>query len=142
MSDSSYTARIRHRGRTLQSTAGRPPSLDIIDDAWAAATLSDDEIDVERQEVAVASLLLDEEGNLMDSDAACAFLSTAPHSGSAADAAAERRRKEEGRWNDLALDQFFVDANSSNSQINPKSSDQTDAAAARGNAARSNGGGP
>ena len=53
----------------------------------------------------------------MDSDAACALLSTAPHSGSAADAAAGRRRKEEGRWNDLALDQFFDDANSSNSQI-------------------------
>jgi hypothetical protein len=87
MSDSAYASRIRHRGRYLQSTSGRPPSLDVIDDAWAVATLSNDDIDVERHEVALASMLI-------DSDAACAF-SAAPHSGSAAEVAAERRRKEE-----------------------------------------------
>ena len=125
MSDSSYTARIRHR-QSLQSTAGRPPQLDIIDDAWASATLSDDDIDVERHEVAVASML-DEEGDL-DGDAA--FVSTA-HSGSAADGAAERRRKEEGRWNDLALDQF--DTSASNS---------AGTGSGQGNQSRPNRGGP
>lgn len=48
MSDSSYAAVTRHR-RPF-STSGRPRSIDIVDDAWASATLSDDEIDVERQE--------------------------------------------------------------------------------------------
>lgn len=145
MSDSSYAARIRHRGRSLQSTAGRPPSLDIIDDAWAAATLSDDDIDVERHEVAVASMLLDEEDDLLDSDAACAF-AAAPHSGSTADVAAERRRKEEGRWNDLGLDQFFADASAANNSSNNSNNQGSHATAhgdstTRGNTSRTNGGG-
>jgi hypothetical protein len=74
--------------------------LDIVDDAWAADTLSDDEIDVERHEAAIAPLL--EEGEL---DVDAVVVSTG-HSGSAGNGAAERRKREEGRWNDLALDQF------------------------------------
>jgi hypothetical protein len=142
MSDSTYASRIRHRGRHLQSTAGRPPSLDVIDDAWAAATLSDDDIDVERHEVALASILLDEEDDLLDSDAACAF-SAAPHSGSAADVAAERRRKEEGRWNDLGLADFLADASVDSNNIgnNNQGSHAQGEGADRGNASRTNGAG-
>lgn len=142
MSDSTYASRIRHRGRYLQSTAGRPPSLDVIDDAWAAATLSDDDIDVERHEVALASMLLDEEDDLLDSDAACAF-SAAPHSGSAADVAAERRRKEEGRWNDLGMADFLADASADSNNVgsNNHGNHAQGEGADRGNASRTNGGG-
>eukprot|EP00566_Odontella_aurita_P025022 CAMPEP_0113551914 /NCGR_PEP_ID=MMETSP0015_2-20120614/14776_1 /TAXON_ID=2838 /ORGANISM="Odontella" /LENGTH=109 /DNA_ID=CAMNT_0000452833 /DNA_START=281 /DNA_END=610 /DNA_ORIENTATION=- /assembly_acc=CAM_ASM_000160 len=75
-------------------TGGRPTALDIVDDAWAADTLSDDEIDVNEP-------LLDE-GEL---DVDAVVVSTG-HSGSAANGAAERRKREEGRWNDLGLDHF------------------------------------
>lgn len=95
MSDSSYPSLTRHR-RPL-STAGRPPALDVIDDLWASETLSDDEIDVEQHEAVIAPML--EEGDL-DVDAVV-VLSTSLNS------AVERRRREEGRWNDLALDYFF-----------------------------------
>jgi hypothetical protein len=44
----------------------RPVVLEIVDDAWAADKLSDDEIEITRHEMAVAPLL--EEGDL-DSDA-------------------------------------------------------------------------
>lgn len=78
---------------------GRPSNLDIIDDAWVSDTLSDDEIEVEKSEAAIAPLLEDE-GEMDD-----AVVTTA-NSGSAAMGALERRRKEEGRWNDLGLDLF------------------------------------
>ena len=78
----------------------RPSNLDIVDDAWAADKLSDDEVDEKEGEAAIAPLLDDDEGELDD-----AVVTTA-NSGSAASGALERRRKEEGRWNDLGLDLF------------------------------------
>mmetsp|Transcript_41346 Transcript_41346/g.70782 ORF Transcript_41346/g.70782 Transcript_41346/m.70782 type:complete len:118 (-) Transcript_41346:135-488(-) len=97
MSDSkSINATVLRRAHPGTS---RPSNLDIIDDAWAADTLSDDEIEVSQGEAAIAPLLEDE-GELDD-----AVVTTA-NSGSAASGALERRRKEEGRWNDLGLDLF------------------------------------
>eukprot|EP00579_Thalassiosira_antarctica_P010491 CAMPEP_0201915988 /NCGR_PEP_ID=MMETSP0903-20130614/5754_1 /ASSEMBLY_ACC=CAM_ASM_000552 /TAXON_ID=420261 /ORGANISM="Thalassiosira antarctica, Strain CCMP982" /LENGTH=97 /DNA_ID=CAMNT_0048451719 /DNA_START=61 /DNA_END=350 /DNA_ORIENTATION=+ len=94
MSDSTLDKLRRpHPGTT------RPSNLDIIDDAWAADKLSDDEVEVSQGEAAIAPLLEDE-GELDD-----AVVTTA-NSGSAASGALERRRKEEGRWNDLGLDLF------------------------------------
>ena len=63
-SDSNYAAVTRHQ-RPF-STSGRPPVLEIVDDDWATDKLSDDEVEVERHEAAVAPLL--EEGEL-DADA-------------------------------------------------------------------------
>jgi len=103
MSDSSYAAATRHR--KPYSTAGRPPTLEVIDDEWAADTLSDDEVEVERHEEAIAPLL--DEGEL---DVDAVVVSTG-HSGTSANGAAERRRREEGRWNDLGLEQFDSSAN-------------------------------
>ena len=77
----------------------RPSNIDIIDDAWVSDTLSDDEVEIEQTEQKIAPLLEDE-GELDD-----AVVTTA-NSGSAAMGALERRRKEEGRWNDLGLDLF------------------------------------
>mmetsp|Transcript_40290 Transcript_40290/g.48306 ORF Transcript_40290/g.48306 Transcript_40290/m.48306 type:complete len:150 (-) Transcript_40290:466-915(-) len=105
MCDSSYTASNRHQ--RPHAAAGRPPSsLGNIDDEWASATLSDDEIDVDqRHENLVAPLLEDDDGCDTMLDDVAAIVSTGMHgSDSAADG--ERRRREEGRWNDLALDQF------------------------------------
>ena len=73
--------------------------MDIIDDAWAADKLSDDELEISTGEAAIAPLLEDE-GELDDG------IITTANSGSAAISALERRRKEEGRWNDLGLDLF------------------------------------
>ena len=98
MSDSNYAAATRHK-RPL-STAGRPPALDVVDDAWAADTLSDDEIEVSPQREADLAQLLETEGELDD----VAVVVAAGQSGSATNGAAERRRREEGRWNDLGLD--------------------------------------
>mmetsp|Transcript_70 Transcript_70/g.72 ORF Transcript_70/g.72 Transcript_70/m.72 type:complete len:121 (-) Transcript_70:504-866(-) len=109
MSDSSYVAVTRHR--KPHSTAGRSPVLDVVDDAWAADKLSDDEIDAERQEAALAPLL--DEGDL---DVDAVVVSTG-HSGSAANGAAERRRREEGRWNDLGLDHFDTNNSSSTNSV-------------------------
>lgn len=92
------------RHRRPQSTAGRPPTLDIVDDEWAAATLSDDEIDAKGHEDAISSLL--EEGEL---DVDAVVVPTGSVNG-----AAERRRREEGRWNDLGLDYFDPANNASN----------------------------
>ena len=100
MSDSNYAAATRHR--RPQSISGRLPALDIVDDVWAADKLSDDEIDVERHDAAIAPLL--DEGDL---DVDAVVVSTG-QSGSVANGAAERRRREEGRWNDLGLDHFDV----------------------------------
>ena len=91
-SDSNYNAATRHK-RPL-STAGRPPALDVVDDAWAADTLSDDEIEVSAQREADLAQLLETEGELDD-----AVVVAAGQNGSA-----ERRRREEGRWADLGLD--------------------------------------
>lgn len=96
-SDSNYAAATRHK-RPL-STAGRPPALDVVDDAWAADTLSDDEIEVSAQREADLAQLLETEGELDD-----AVVVAAGQNGSAANGAAERRRREEGRWADLGLD--------------------------------------
>jgi hypothetical protein len=94
-SDSNYNAATRHK-RPL-STAGRPPALDVVDDAWAADTLSDDEIEVSAQREADLAQLLETEGELDD-----AVVVAAGQNGSAANGAA--RRREEGRWADLGLD--------------------------------------
>ena len=98
MSDSSYVAFTQHR-RPF-STTGRPPVLELVDDAWAADSLSDDEIETGRQELSLAPLLEEDE---MDADT---VVVTTGNLASAANSAAERRRREEG-WTDLALDQFL-----------------------------------
>ena len=85
--------------RRSYPATGRPSNLDIVDDAWTSDTLSDDEVEIEQTEQKIAPLLEDE-GELDD-----AIVTTA-NSGSAALGALERRRKEEGRWNDLGLDLF------------------------------------
>ncbi|KAL7554870.1 hypothetical protein ACHAWF_018415 [Thalassiosira exigua] len=97
MSDSKNVAAIKLRRRPPGTS--RPPNLDVVDDAWAADALSDDELDATRGESAIAPLLEDE-GELDDA------VVTAANSGSAALGALERRRREEGRWNDLGLDLF------------------------------------
>jgi len=89
-SDSNYSSVTRHTRR-------------VVDEAWAADKLSDDEVEIARHETAVAPLL--EEGEL---DADAIVVSPTGNSASAANSAAERRRREEG-WNDLGLDQ--IDAN-------------------------------
>lgn len=63
-SDSNYAA-VKRNCRPLGSRAGRPAALDVVDDQWAADTLSDDEVDVARHEVDAGGL---EEGEL-DADA-------------------------------------------------------------------------
>ena len=94
MSDSSYVSVTRHR-RPF-STAGRPPALELVDDDFAADKLSDDEIDTNHHEMPLM-----EDGEL-DADAAVVATGT---SVTAANNAAERRRREQG-WNDLGLDQL------------------------------------
>jgi hypothetical protein len=106
MSDSSYSAATRHR--TPYSTSGRPPTLDIVDDDWAADTLPDDEVDCARQEAAIAPLL----GELDISDAVSAI------AGNPGSAQSEKRRREENRWNDLALDRFGGSNGSNNTDTN------------------------
>lgn len=88
MSDSNYVAVTQHR-RPF-STSGRPPVLELVDDAWAADTLSEDEIETGRQEYALQSLLEDDD---IDSEN---IVSTTANSATAANNAAERRRREEG----------------------------------------------
>ena len=100
MSDSNYVAVTQHR-RPF-STTGRPPVLELVDDAWAADTLSDDEIETGRQEFALQSLLEDDD---FDSEN---IVSTTANSATAANNARERRRKEQ-QWSDLGLDQFLND---------------------------------
>jgi len=116
MSDSNYAAATRHR--QPNSTAGRPPSLEIVDDEWAADHLSDDEVDCHQQEATIQPLLGD-----IDVDAV--VVSTG-HSDSAQNDS-DRRRREDGRWNDLGLDRFdysttgttnVVTSNNDNSQQN------------------------
>jgi hypothetical protein len=98
MSDSSYSAATRHK--QSYSTAGRPPALEIVDDDWAADTLSDDDINSGIHEATIASFL--DEGDL---DVDAVVVSTG-HSGPASNSTAERRKREEGRWSDLGLDHF------------------------------------
>ena len=64
-SDSNYASVTRHTRRPL-SKAARPVVLEVVDEAWAADKLSDDEVEIARHEAAVAPLL--EEGEL-DADA-------------------------------------------------------------------------
>jgi hypothetical protein len=64
-SDSNYASVTRHTRRPL-SKASRPVVLEVVDEAWAADKLSDDEVEIARHEAAVAPLL--EEGEL-DADA-------------------------------------------------------------------------
>jgi len=97
MSDSKNITATRLR-RAHPATS-RPSNLDVVDDAWAADALSDDELDCADGEAAIQPLLEDE-GELDD-----AVVTTA-NSGSAASGALERRRREEGRWNDLGLEAF------------------------------------
>ena len=72
-SDSNYSSVTRYTRRPFttssSSSAGSstvPVALHIVDEAWAADTLSDDEVEIARHEAAVAPLL--EEGEL-DADA-------------------------------------------------------------------------
>ncbi|KAL3768122.1 hypothetical protein ACHAWO_008290 [Cyclotella atomus] len=97
MSDSSSVT-VNKLRRPYPGTS-RPSNLDIVDAAWAADKLSDDELELEKGEAAIAQILEDE-GEMDD-----AVVTTA-NSGSAASGAAERRRKVDGRWNDLGLDLF------------------------------------
>jgi Apc13p protein. len=95
MSDSNYVAATRHRKPA--SLAGRLPSLEIVDDEWAADHLSDDEVDCRQQEASVQPLL-------GDIDVDTVVVSTG-HSDSAQNDS-DRRRRQDARWNDLALDRF------------------------------------
>ena len=99
-SDSNYSSVARY---TRHPKAARPVALHVVDEQWASDTLSDNEVEIARHEAAVAPLL--EEGEL---DADAIVVSPTGNSASAANTAAERRRREEG-WNDLGLDQ--IDAN-------------------------------
>lgn len=105
MSDSSFTYVARHR--IPNSTAGRPPSLDIVDDDWAADTLSDDEIDCSRQEAVIAPML----GSLDVSDA------VAENVGNSTANPTEKRRRGDNNWNDLALNRFPGDSNGNDSTV-------------------------
>ena len=67
--------------------------------AWAADKLSDDELELTTGESAI-SPILEDEGELDDG------IVTTANSGSGAQGALERRRKEDGRWGDLGLDLF------------------------------------
>ncbi len=94
MSDSNYIAATRHR--KTNSTAGRPPSLEIVDDEWAADQLSDDEVDCHQHEVLIQPLLGD-----IDVDAV--VVSTGHSDSTQTDS--DRRRRED-KWNDLGLDRL------------------------------------
>ena len=94
---------MRRSSHMIGTRIRRPVMLDIIDDAWAADRLSDDEVEIARHEAIIAPLMEDGE---LDSDAI--VISPTGNSASAANNAAERRRREEG-WNDLGLDQ--IDSN-------------------------------
>ena len=115
MSDSSYAAATRHR--QPYSTAGRPKALEIVDDDWEADTLSDDDVNCEMHEAAIASFLND--GDL---DVDPVVISTG-HSAPTSNDAAERRKREEGRWSDLGLDNFdSVSANHTSDRAQNNSS--------------------
>jgi len=89
-----------------------------VEDAWASATLSDDEIDISPQYDLTLAQLLEDGTDGMSADALIGSggamgdgpvdvaIASSAHSGAAAEAAAERRRKVDTRWNDLALDRF------------------------------------
>mmetsp|Transcript_5142 Transcript_5142/g.5664 ORF Transcript_5142/g.5664 Transcript_5142/m.5664 type:complete len:127 (-) Transcript_5142:621-1001(-) len=109
MSDSSYAAATRHRQPA--STSGRPPALEIVDDEWAADTLSDDDVNCDAHEAAIATLL--DEGDL-DMDAVVVSTS---HSGSASNGAEERRKREEGRWSDIGLDNFNLGSTTGSERV-------------------------
>ena len=99
-SDSKYIAVTRLR-RPFATT----PPVWLDDDEWrTTATLppeSDDLVDVQKYESAVAPLL--EEGEL---DADAIVVTPSGNSSSAANHAVERRRREE-RWTDIGLEQLL-----------------------------------
>lgn len=101
MSDSNYTAATRHR--KPNSTAGRPPSLKIVDDEWAADHLSDDEVDCHQHEASIQPLLGD-----IDVDAIVVSTGHTESTQNDAD------RKKTDRWNDLGLDRFDTPTTSTN----------------------------
>lgn len=120
-SDSNYIALTRHR-RPF-STAGRPPVLEIVDDAWATeAILPDDDLMITRYEQAVSSnLLLFAEDEIDGGDHTNVPVVTpiVAHnggngssgsgmggSGNTGNPMLDRRRREE-MWNDLGLDQLI-----------------------------------
>ena len=107
MSDSSYSAATRHR--QPYSTAGRLPTLEIVDDEWAADTLSDDDLNCDIHEAAIASFL--EEGDL---DVDTVVVSAIGHSDPSSNGLSERRKREEGRWNDMGLDNFNTSSGNNN----------------------------
>ena len=77
-SDSNYSSVARYTRQPL-SKAARPVALHVVDEAWAADKLSDDEVEIARHEAAVAPLL--EEGEL---DASAIVVSPTGNSASAA----------------------------------------------------------
>lgn len=91
MSDSSYVSVTRH---CRPFSTGRPAALELVDDAWAAASLEDDDLLTKPYETPM-------EDDELDGDV---VVSTGTSS-AAAHQAEERRRREEG-WNDLGLDQL------------------------------------
>jgi hypothetical protein len=95
MSDSNYAAATRHR--KPDSLTGRLPSLEIVDDEWAADHLSDDEVDCHQHEASIQPLIGD-----IDVDAV--VVSTG-HSDSV-QSDSERKRRQDVRWNDLGLDRL------------------------------------
>jgi hypothetical protein len=99
-SDSNYIAVTRWR-RPYSTT----PPVWLDDDAWRTTpTLppeSDDLVDVQKYESAVAPLL--EEGEL---DADAIVVTPSGNSSAAANHAVERRRREE-RWTDIGLEQLL-----------------------------------
>ena len=103
-SDSNYIAVTRWR-RPYSAT----PPVWLDDDAWRTTpTLpaeSDDLVDVQKYESAVAPLL--EEGEL---DADAIVVTPSGNSSAAANHAVERRRREE-RWTDIGLEQLLVQGN-------------------------------
>lgn len=122
-SDSSYSSVTRYTRRPFtsksKSSAGAVQvALHIVDEAWVADTLSDDEVEIARHEAAVAPLL--EEGEL---DADAIVVSPTGNSASAANNAAERRRREEG-WNDLGLDQIDANGNGVGSSVPTRMTNQ------------------
>lgn len=119
--DSNYIAVSRHR-RPF-STAGRPPILEIVDDAWACETvLPDDDLIIARHEAASSNLLLfaeDEvDGDHTSVPVVTPSTNNAPGGGSGGsnggggggNSFVDRRRREE-IWNDLGLDQLINSSN-------------------------------
>ena len=109
-SDSNYIAVTRWR-RPYSTT----PPFWLDDDAWRTTPVlpveSDDLVDVQKYESAVAPLL--EEGEL---DADAIVVTPSGNSSAAANHAVERRRREE-RWTDIGLEQLLQLQNQGNAAV-------------------------